>query len=105
MPALDDHAIGFVLPTVEREVLDANLGGSGTLVTVDGIHGILTARHVIELLDRSRNVGLVLAGPTAQLHNILVNMDHCQCVVLAPQGHPPVVASAAKAERGPAARC
>jgi hypothetical protein len=88
VPALDAHVIGFVLPKLEANALDASLGGSGTLVTVDDIHGILTARHVIESLEKSKHVGLVLAGPTQQLHNILISMDHCQRVELVCQGQP-----------------
>jgi hypothetical protein len=86
VPGLSDYSIGFVLPAAAPGVLDASLGGSGTLATVDGTHGILTARHVIELLEKSQHVGLVLAGSTTQLHNVLVNMDHCQRVVLVSQG-------------------
>ena len=39
VPALNDYALGFVLPELKPDMLDASLGGSGTLVTVDGIHG------------------------------------------------------------------
>jgi hypothetical protein len=43
---LNDWSIGFVLPSVENKVIDASLGGSGTLVKIDEIQGILTANHV-----------------------------------------------------------
>lgn len=88
VPALNDYAIGFVLPDMGPEAVDASLGGSGTLVAVDDIHGILTARHVIEHVEKHKHVGLVLAGSTKQLHNILLNMDHCQRVVFGPEGQP-----------------
>jgi hypothetical protein len=57
-------------------------------VTVDDIHGILTAQHVVELLEKSKQVGLVLAGSAAQPHKILLNMDHCGRVVFGPRGQP-----------------
>lgn len=88
VPLLDNYAIGFVLPDVRAEAVDASLGGSGTLVTVDDIDGILTARHVIEHVEKSKHVGLVLAGSGKQLHNVLLNMEHCRRVLFGPTGQP-----------------
>ena len=88
---LYDHAIGFVLRPWSATRSMRTLAARERLSRWMASDGRLTARHVIEPLpDRSRNVVLVLAGSMAQLHKILVNMDHCQRGVRL-QGHPPVV--------------
>jgi hypothetical protein len=73
-----DFAVGFVRITAEGP--DASIGGSGTLVTIDGAHGILTAAHVIKSLQRLRRVGLVLPIRT-HLHRVEFEMDKCPCVL------------------------
>jgi hypothetical protein len=62
---LNDFSIGLALPSEEKSAIDASLGGSGTLVTIDEVQGILTASHVIERLEKNTHVGLILteAGP------------------------------------------
>lgn len=85
---LSDYATGFVLlePT-PAGVPRAQLGGSGTLITVDNFEGILTASHVLELLDESSYVGLILPSqlePSA--HNVLLDIKHCRRFDFPPDG-------------------
>jgi hypothetical protein len=56
------YQIGFALVTQANDAEDAVLAGSGTLVSIDGRKGILTADHVIQnLLGRQTSVGLIHA--------------------------------------------
>jgi hypothetical protein len=38
-------------------LVDGRLCGTGTLITIDGVHGILTAAHVAQTLDESERAG------------------------------------------------
>jgi hypothetical protein len=84
VPALSIYSIGFALPTVERGTISASLGGSGTLVTIDKVPGILTANHVIELLGKRQSVGLIV--PSSEIHNVSLNMEVCSCIAFACRG-------------------
>jgi hypothetical protein len=77
VPTLSHYSIGFVLPTATNGQLDANLGGSGTLVTIDSVHGILTARHVIEVLRKNKNTALVLPSSAKELHHVPLRIEFC----------------------------
>ena len=50
---------------------------SGTLVTINGYHGILTAHHVAEPVMNEREVGLCIAE---KAHGLLLRTAHCQHV-------------------------
>jgi hypothetical protein len=52
--------IGLARPTVYDRVEDASCAGSGTLVTVGRLDGLLTAAHVLNALPKSGDVGVVL---------------------------------------------
>lgn len=72
---LADYAVAFAKINEENDPEDAGLGGSGTLVSVEGRHAILTADHVLDNLPDTGLVGLIL--PTrfqAQLHRVTLNM-------------------------------
>ena len=112
VPTLSDFSIGFALPSAKDGSIDACLGGSGTLVTIDAVQGILTANHVIERLRKNRFVGLIL--PTRfepKIHHLSLEMQHCSHVSFAFQGQeadwpdfgllipPPSVLSALKARK------
>jgi hypothetical protein len=88
VPNLSDYSIGFVLPKMENGSPDARLGGSGTLVMIDEIYGILTASHVIKLLKTSEYTGLVLPTVVRELHNLSFKTDDCSCISFCPQGAP-----------------
>jgi hypothetical protein len=66
VPTLTNFLIGFVSLAVKHGEPDIRLGGSGTLVTIDGAEGILTAGHVTNSLKANRYIGVILAssGPT-----------------------------------------
>ncbi|MBK8909255.1 MAG: hypothetical protein IPM60_15660 [Rhodospirillales bacterium] len=51
--------IGFARVTVHQGAQDADAAGSGTLVTVGPVHGILTAAHVLRNLPDQGEVGIV----------------------------------------------
>ena len=72
---LADFSIGFVKLYEGDSSSDGELGGSGTLVSVNDRYAILTADHVLENLPNTGNVGLIL--PTrfgAQLHRVILDM-------------------------------
>jgi hypothetical protein len=90
VPMLGNYFIGFALPSVENERLDALPGGSGTLVSIDGVDGILTAKHVFHLLEKSNIVGMILAsGFHADIHNPTFKIEHCARFLLPTAGEPP----------------
>lgn len=62
MESIAHYTIGFL--RIERGYRGNNLIllGSGTLVTVNGIHAILTAHHVIEVLPDNGELGLVYSA-------------------------------------------
>lgn len=81
---LADYSIGFVKLYEGESSIDGELGGSGTLVSINGRYAILTADHVLENLPNTGNVGLIL--PTrygAQLHRVTLNMALAQKVRIA----------------------
>lgn len=57
--AVAAYTIGFVKLEVHDRVEDAIGAGSGTLVRVGKVHGILTAAHVLSHLPDSGKVGIV----------------------------------------------
>jgi hypothetical protein len=76
---LSDYAIGFILLTPTEREARAELGGSGTLVTIDNMDGILTASHVVRLLDTKEYIGLVLPSRLEpRVHNVLLDMKKCR---------------------------
>ena len=58
---ISDFLIGFVRVMQRGAVPDASICGSGTLIEVDGMYGILTAQHVLETLPREGEAELVVA--------------------------------------------
>ena len=77
---ISDFSIGFVLPVDSPQGKDGILGGSGTLVTIGKLHGILTARHVVERLNRSSEVGLILPSRfSPAVHQLVFKIAECQC--------------------------
>jgi hypothetical protein len=57
--AMAAYTIGFVKLEVHDRVEDAIGAGSGTLVSVGKVHGILTAAHVLDNLPDRGTVGIV----------------------------------------------
>src|ERR1051325_4361345 len=75
--------IGFAALSVKDRVEDAKSAGSGTLVTIGSINGILTAAHVVDALPRSGPVGLVLySGTHSTVQKQTLKMEHADSVVI-----------------------
>ena len=58
---LANFSMGFVRDYETPDGTDAALLGSGTLIQVGSTRAILTARHVLEVLPRSGQLGLILS--------------------------------------------
>jgi hypothetical protein len=57
--SIADFTVGFASLSVRDAEEDAHVAGSGALVTVGSIHGILTAAHVLKNLPNGGEVGIV----------------------------------------------
>src|SRR6266481_456199 len=64
MHRVADYTVGFLRIEKGQRGNDLILLGSGTLVTVKGIHAILTAHHVVEVLPTDGKLGLVYSTVT-----------------------------------------
>ncbi len=74
--AITDYAIGFVALGESESGEKGELGGSGTLVQIDGARGILTAYHVVDHLRARQEIGLILptrSEPT--LHRMMLKSE------------------------------
>ncbi len=84
--------IGFALLSVQDGIEDAEPKGSGTLVTVGPVHGILTAAHVLRKLPDRGQVGLVRSKTASWFaQRQTINMKHAEKLeitgeVFGPQG-------------------
>lgn len=58
----------------------ANLIGSGTLVCIGDVYGILTAQHVVELISKPCKLGMIL---TEGVHRFDVDEEHLQIIEIA----------------------
>ena len=65
-------------PFIER----GDLGGSGTLVSVGDVRGILTASHVIDGLPPSEEIGLCQPLGPQHLHNVRLKRDNLRQISL-----------------------
>lgn len=75
--------IGFATLSVQGNVEDAVCAGSGTLVTVGSLHGILTAAHVLGNLPTKGQVGLVThADDPTRFQKQVIMMEHTDSVVM-----------------------
>jgi len=57
---ISDFMVGFVILRDTDFEQEAELGGSGTLVQIDDVYGILTAYHVLKNLPDTGDIGLIL---------------------------------------------
>ena len=55
--------IGFARLTASKTAEDAESAGSGTLVTIGSLHGVLTAAHVLDALPKKGAVRRVPLSP------------------------------------------
>ena len=67
MRTIEHYTVGFLRIKKGLRGDDLILLGSGTLVTVNGIHAILTAHHVLHELPKSGKLGLVYSARRTHL--------------------------------------
>lgn len=78
MKQIAHYSVGFVIlqSTDNRE--DGLLGGSGTLVSIDGKEGVLTASHVVRTLQRQEIAGIILSSNReGAVHQVLFKTGDC----------------------------
>ncbi len=81
--AMAAYTIGFAKLEVHERVEDAIGAGSGTLVRVGKVHGILTAAHVLVHLPDSGAVGIVeYRGQTIHYRKRTIEMANTTKIVL-----------------------
>lgn len=85
---VEDYLVGFVLLTPDGEPEDASLGGSGTLIRIDELEGILTAHHVVASLQKHQTLGLVLPSTRPERHGPVFETQHCNFYSIPPEGEP-----------------
>ena len=77
------YSIGFVTVSIKGTVEEAACAGSGTLVTVGSLYGILTAAHVIEALPKAGEVGLVVGiEDPSKFQRQTILMEHIDSVTM-----------------------
>jgi hypothetical protein len=77
---LAPYFIGFVNLQLTNGEADASIGGSGTLVSIGKIKGVLTAGHVIRSIMRHEVMGIVLPSGTHQ--RITFRTAYCRQIEL-----------------------
>jgi len=80
---LSHYTIGFALKRCDGNVENAVACGSGSLVTVGGVRGVVTARHVIERIRHEPEVGLLrfpINEAAIQCHWIEVGKTEFECL-------------------------
>jgi hypothetical protein len=78
-----NFTIGFARLAQGEKGEDAESTGSGTLVTVGSLHGVLTAAHVVEALPKHGNVGIILnVESPAQYQRQVIDMLHTEAPVV-----------------------
>lgn len=86
VPTLSDYSIGFALPTATNGVLDATLGGSGTLVTIDEVQGILTANHVIQVAQDEQGCWVSSSNSKQGTSPCLIQIERFYSSFVLPRG-------------------
>jgi hypothetical protein len=89
--AMAAYTIGFVKFEVHDRIEDAVGAGSGTLVTVGKVSGILTAAHVLDNLPDQGLVGIVeYRGDTLHYRKQTIDMGGATKIVLREEAFGPV---------------
>lgn len=77
------YVIGLVTVAMQNGVEEATCAGSGSLVTVGSLHGILTAAHVLDALPKQGAVGVVLrVKAAAEFHKQIITMEHTDSLTI-----------------------
>jgi hypothetical protein len=75
--------IGFARLTASKTAEDAESAGSGTLVTIGSLHGVLTAAHVLDALPKKGAVGIVtFVDRPSDFQKQIVMMENTEEVVM-----------------------
>ena len=74
---ISNFTIGLAKLAVHDRVEDAVLSGTGTLVSVGNVYGLLTAAHVIAALPTQGEVGVILFKDGA-LQKQVIEMAHAE---------------------------
>jgi len=75
--------IGFARLTASKTAEDAESAGSGTLVTIGSLHGVLTAAHVLDALPKKGAVGIVtFVDRQSDFQKQIVMMENTEEVVM-----------------------
>jgi hypothetical protein len=80
--AITHFLIGFGRLSADGNIENAECAGSGTLVTVGSVHGVLTAAHVLTALPRTGKVAIVTRAIDAGYKRQTINMEHVECVLM-----------------------
>lgn len=70
-----NYSVGLIIVHEDRQDNPAQFVGSGTLVQINSIYGILTANHVLDVLPSYGHIGLVLHMPS-QIHSPQIESSH-----------------------------
>ena len=74
---VSNFTIGFGKIDVKNNAEIASSAGSGTLVTIGSIQGILTAAHVLDALPNEGEIAIILFSQSpAQFKRSVINMSH-----------------------------
>ena len=80
------YVIGFVLLSIRSNVEAVQSAGSGTLVTINGVRGVLTAAHVVESIREQQEIGIVrFHGSPSSLQKLKLSMKYVGDVRLGQQ--------------------
>lgn len=79
-----DFTVGFIILSKQDDVEDAHPAGSGALVSVGSIYGILTAAHVLKNLPNQGEVGIVrFPGSPSNAQRQTIKMETTEKLVIA----------------------
>jgi hypothetical protein len=78
---VSNFTIGFLRFATDKLGANAESAGSGTLVKVGSIFGVLTAAHVISELTRHSSVGIVVFGGEGKLQKQEIDMKETEAVI------------------------
>jgi hypothetical protein len=83
---ITNNTIGFARVFTRDNVEDAVCAGSGTLVSIGSVRGILTAAHVVEAWEHDAEIGIIDAlGNPPQFRKHLVRADHAAWIKIGGQ--------------------
>src|ERR1043166_8430517 len=82
------YTIGFAELSTLGNVEDAVCAGSGSLVTIGPLYGILTAAHVLNALSKTGPVGIVShADDASKFQKQVITMEHTEPLVMNGNAH------------------